>query len=82
MKRGPKARSGTPASDDRPDATLYDLLVVTEDGEQVLVRVATREPTTDADLADEVLGSVRVQEDLSANLPIPSRMMGRKAARS
>jgi hypothetical protein len=47
-----------PASEDRPEATLYDLLAIAEDGTQVLVRVSTREPPTDAELADAVLGSV------------------------
>ena len=37
---------------------LTTCLRITEDGTQVLVRVSTREPPTDAELADAVLGSV------------------------
>lgn len=49
-----------PETPDRPTGTYYDLLTVTDDGTQVLVRVATREPPTDTELANAVLDSVQV----------------------
>jgi hypothetical protein len=44
-----------------PGGSLYDRVAVTEDGTQVLVRVATGEPAADPALAESVLGSVTVR---------------------
>lgn len=49
-----------PGGEDTPGGSFYDLVVVTDDGQEVVVRLATSDPQQDEALADRVLGSVRV----------------------